>query len=59
MTAVQEIALQVALRNCFKESGRKVSVYVLLVKGEYMHSSVYHPRRFLLVTRSNCHHEGF
>ena len=58
MTAVQKIALQVPLRNCFKESGRKVSIYVVLVKGEYVQSGAYHPR-FLLVTRSNCHHKGF
>jgi len=35
-TAVQETALHTALRNCYKEAGGKVSIYVILVKGEYM-----------------------
>ena len=30
---------QIALRNCFKEVERKVSIHVILVKGEYMQSS--------------------
>ena len=40
-------------------SGGKVSIYVTLVKGEYMQSSTYFCRRLLLVMRSRCHHEGF
>ena len=60
-TAAQEIAL----RNCFKEGGEKASIYVILVKGEYIHSNTYFSRRFLLVlsiflhgatVMSNIHH---
>ena len=40
-TAGQETASQIALRNCSKEAGGKVSIYVILVKGEYMQSSTY------------------
>ena len=38
-TAAQETAFQIALRNYSKEVGGKVSIYVILVKGEYMQSS--------------------
>ena len=38
-TIAQETAFQIALSNCSKELGRKVSIYVILVKREYMHSS--------------------
>ena len=34
-----EIAFQIALRKCSKEVGEKVSIYVILVKREYMWSS--------------------
>ena len=37
----------------------KVSIHVILVKEEYMQSSTYFFRRFLLVIRSSRHHEGF
>ena len=40
-TAVRETASQRALRNCSKEAGGKVSIYVILVKEEYMQSSTY------------------
>ena len=40
-TAVQETALHTALRNCYKEAGGKVSIYVILVKGEYVQSSTH------------------
>ena len=40
-TAAQERAPQIALRNCSKEVGGKGSVYVILVKGEYVPSSTY------------------
>ena len=40
-TAARETAFQMALRNCSKEVGGKVSIYVILVKGEYMQSSTY------------------
>ena len=35
-TAAQKTVPQIALRNCFKEAGGKVSIYVILVKEEYM-----------------------
>lgn len=37
----QETAFQIALRNCSKEVQEKVSIYVILVKEEYMQSSTY------------------
>ena len=37
----QETASQIALRNCSKEVRGKVSIYVILVKREYMQSSTY------------------
>ena len=40
-TAAQETASQIALRNCSKEAGRKISIYVILVKGEYMQPSTH------------------
>ena len=49
-TIARETAFQIALRNCSKEVGGKVSVYVILVKGEYMQSSTYIFQRFLLVS---------
>ena len=59
-TAAQEIAL----RNCFKEGG-EASIYVILVKGEYIHSNTLFFQvsasfvKRLLVTRNRYHHEGF
>ena len=38
-TTAQEKAFQVALRNCSRAVGGKVSIYVILVKEEYMQSS--------------------
>ena len=40
-TIDQDTAPQVALRNCSKEAGGTVNIYVILVKGEYMQSSTY------------------
>ena len=40
-TIAWETASQIALRNCSKEVGGKVSVDVILVKGEYMRSNAY------------------
>ena len=41
-TLAQETASQIALRNCSKEIVGKVSIYLILVKGEeYMQSSTY------------------
>ena len=34
-------------------------IYVILVKGEFMQSSAYLTKGFVLVTRSWCHHGGF
>ena len=39
-TRAWETAPQKALINCFKEGG-KDSIYVILVKGEYMFSGIY------------------
>ena len=47
-------ARETALRNCSQEAGRKVSVYELLVTGEYMKPATYSSRRFLLVSWSCC-----
>ena len=56
----QETASQIALRNCSKEVGKKVSIYVILGKGEYMQFSMFFffffCRRFLLVMRDTHHH---
>ena len=38
-TIAQETAFQIALRNCSKEVEGKISIYVILVKEEYMQSS--------------------
>ena len=35
-TVAWETAFQIALRNCPEEVGEKVSIYVILVKGEYI-----------------------
>ena len=40
-TIAWETAFQRAPRNCSKEVGEKVSIFVILVKGEYMQSSTY------------------
>ena len=40
-TATWETAPQIALRNCSKEVREKGSIYVILVKGEYVQSSTY------------------
>ena len=48
-TVAREMAPQIALRNCSKEVGGKNSVYVILMKGVYLQSSMYFPRRFVLV----------
>ena len=49
-TDIYETAPQTALRNHSKDAGGKVSIYVILVKGEYTQSSTYFPRKFLLVS---------
>ena len=40
-TAAQETAPPIALRDCSKEVEGKDSIYVILVKGEYVPSSTY------------------
>ena len=40
-TIAQETAPQVALKNCSKEAGGMVSIYVILMKGKYMQSSTH------------------
>ena len=40
-TIIRETAFHISLRNCSKVVGGKVSIYVILVKGEYMQSSTY------------------
>ena len=35
-TIAWDTVFQIALRNCFKETGQKVSVYVILAKKECM-----------------------
>ena len=40
-TIAWETAFHIALRNCSKEVAGKVSIYVILVKGEYMQSNTY------------------
>ena len=49
-TAVCGTAPQITLTNCSKEAAGKVSIYEILVKGEYMQSCTYLSRRFLLVS---------
>ena len=49
-TIAQEAAFWIALRNCSKEVGGKVSIYVILVKGE-VHAAMHtFYRRLLLVS---------
>ena len=40
-TIALETAFQITLRNCLKEVGRKVSIYVILVEMEYMQPNTY------------------
>ena len=40
-TAAWDTAFQIALRNCSKEVGGKVSIYVILVKAEYMQPNIF------------------
>ena len=57
-TIARETASQIVLRNCSQEVGGKVSIHVILVKGEYRQLGAYiFCRRFLLV-KSRHHHEG-
>ena len=58
-TIAQETAFQIILRNCSEEVQGNVSIYVNLVKGEYMQLNTYFSRRFLLFMRNSHHCEGF
>ena len=49
-TIAQETAFRIALRDCSEEAGGTVSVYVILVKGEYVQCSTHFCRRLLLVS---------
>ena len=40
-TIARETPSQIALRNYSKESGGMVSIYIILLKGEYMQTSTY------------------
>ena len=53
-TIAWESAFQIALRNCSKEAGGKISIYMFLVKGEYAQSSttLFFVHVFLLVVRT-------
>ena len=42
----RETLFQLALRNCSKEVGGKVSIYVTLVNGEYVQSNTYFLQKF-------------
>ena len=48
-TADRETAPQITLRDCSKEAVGEDSVYMILLKGEYMQSGTYFSRRLLLV----------
>ena len=48
-TVAQETASQIALRNCSKEVGGTISVYVIFVKEEYIQSSTFFFLRFLKI----------
>ena len=63
-TEVWETGSQIALRSCSKEVG-KDSIYVILVKGQYMQSSTFIFQQMsaglvkLLLIMKNSHHHGF
>ena len=62
-TTARETAPQIALRNFSKEAGGKVSIYQILVMGEYMQSRHIFPEvsaslmKLLQVMTNSCHHE--
>ena len=41
MKTISKETFQIALRNCSKVVEGEISIYVILVKGEYMQSSTY------------------
>ena len=50
-TIAQEIASQTALRNCSKEVGREISIYMIWGRG-FLQSSTHLGGRLLLITGS-------
>ena len=64
-TIAQETASQIALRNCSKEMGEEVSVYVILVKGDtYKQHTFWQKvssshRKLLLFTRTDVASHDF
>ena len=64
-TIALEVPFQITLRNCSKEVGGKVSIYVILVKEEahvIKHSLQKVAANVMKVTtshRTRCHREGF
>ena len=51
-TAARETAPKIVLKYCSKEIGKKDSIYVILVKGEYMQSRIH-----FLIESSSWSHE--
>lgn len=45
-TGSLETAAQITLKNCSKEAGGKVNIYVIFMKTEYVQSSTYFSRKF-------------
>ena len=58
-TIAWETAPQLPLRNCFKEPGEKVTLYVILMKVNTCNQAHIFCRKFLLVMGSSHHHRGF
>ena len=60
-TLAQKTAFQIALTNCPKEVGEKVSINVILGKEEYMKSSIYiYIYIFFFFAEGFCSsHEGY
>ena len=67
-TTVWETAPQTAWRDCSKEAKRKVSIYVILLKGNacnqahththtHTHTYIYR-QNFSLIKRNSYHYEG-
>ena len=47
-TVAQEIAFQIALRNCSKDVGERSVLYMILVKEAYVQLSIHFGRSLLL-----------
>ena len=60
-TIAWEKPSQIALRNCFKEVGGEVSIYLILLKGDTCIQHILWQvtathRKLLIVTRRECPH---